>query len=76
MAITLREVAPLNADDRSSQMMTLKSRLPRYLQFNDKVLMDVIKNRNLKELQKITKRITIYILDAGILDTPYDNRLD
>ncbi len=75
VAITLREVAPLNADDRSSQMMTLKSRLPRYLQFNDKVLMDVIKSRNLKELQKITKRITIYILDAGILDTPYDNPL-
>ena len=74
---TLKQFPPAG-NDYTFQIYAMKSRMPRYLQFNDAILLEVLKFRDHARLKKIISRILIYIYDdpqMGILDKPYDNPL-
>lgn len=74
---TLKQFPPAG-NDYTFQVYAMKSRMPRYLQFNDAVLAEILKFRDHGKLKKIISRILIYIYDdsrMGILDKPYDNPL-
>ncbi len=72
----LKEIPPQGTEDRTFQFITLKSRLPKYLQYEDKVLYNLLRNPNPLELKQSIKRILIYVMDSGILDKPYKNPLE
>lgn len=74
---TLKQFPPAG-NDYTFQVYAMKSRMPRYLQFNDAILAEILKFRDHAKLKKILSRILIYIYDdsrMGILDKPYDNPL-
>ncbi len=74
---TLKQFPPAG-NDYTFQVYAMKSRMPRYLQFNDAILAEILKFRDHAKLKKIISRILIYIYDdsrMGILDKPYDNPL-
>jgi putative nucleotidyltransferase with HDIG domain len=74
---TLRQFPP-TGNDLAFQVYAMKSRMPKYLQFNDTALNEVLKFRDPARLKKIMSRILIYIYDdpqMGVLDKPYDNPL-
>jgi cyclic-di-AMP phosphodiesterase PgpH len=74
---TLKQFPPAGTDF-TFQVYAMKSRMPRYMQFNDVILADILKFRDLARLKKIMSRILIYIFDdpqMGVLDRPYDNPL-
>jgi putative nucleotidyltransferase with HDIG domain len=69
---------PQAGSDITFQVNALKARLPRYLQFSDAVLAEILKYGDLAKLKKIMARILIYIYNdpqMGVLDKPYDNPL-
>lgn len=70
--ITLREAPPTGTEDRTFQLITLKSKLPKYVQFDDRLLFNLLKNQNLPSLHQAVKRILIYVMDTGILDRSFD----
>ncbi len=72
----LKENPPIGTDDRSFQLIALKSRLPKHMRYNDKVLLELIKHNKPKKLRKTINRIMIFVFDRGILQEPYDNPLD
>ncbi len=74
---TLKQFPPAG-NDYTFQVYAMKSRMPRYLQFNDAILLETLRFRDHGKLKKIISRILIYIYDdsrMGILDKPYDNPL-
>jgi putative nucleotidyltransferase with HDIG domain len=74
---TLKQFPPAG-NDFTFQVYAMKSRMPRYLQFNDTILIEVLRFKDHARLKKIISRILIYIYDdsqMGILDKPYDNPL-
>ncbi len=74
---TLKQFPPAG-NDYTFQVYAMKSRMPRYMQFNDAVLAEVLRFRDHAKLKKIISRILIYIYDdsqMGMLDKPYDNPL-
>jgi hypothetical protein len=74
---TLKQFPP-TGNDLTFQVYAMKSRMPKYLQFNDAALLEVLKFRDHAKLKKIMSRILIYIYDdplMGVLDKPYDNPL-
>ena len=73
---TLKEIPPQGVEDRTFQFMTLKSRLPQYLRFDDRTIYNVLRYPRPSEMSAIVKRILIYVMDRGILEKPYDNPLN
>jgi len=74
---TLKQFPPAG-NDYTFQVYAMKSRMPRYLQFNDGILLEILKFKDHARLKKIISRILIYVYDdsrMGILDKPYDNPL-
>ncbi len=74
---TLKQFPPAG-NDFTFQVYAMKSRMPRYLQFNDSILLEVLRFKDHARLKKIISRILIYVYDdpqMGILDKPYDNPL-
>lgn len=69
---------PPTGTDVSFQVYAMKSRMPKYLQFNDAVLSEILRHRDLAKLKKVMSRVLIYIYtdsEMGILDKPYENPL-
>ena len=76
--LTLEQNPPIGNDDMSFQLMSLKSRLPRYLMYSDSILVPLLSYPDPRGLKKIVSRILIYIYDnkeINILDKPYHNPL-
>lgn len=74
---TLKQFPPAG-NDFTFQVYAMKSRMPKYLQFNDTILLEILRFRDLPKLKKIISRILIYIYDdsqMGVLNKPYDNPL-
>ena len=74
---TLKQFPPAG-NDYNFQVYAMKSRMPRYLHFNDTILAEVIRYKDHAKLKKIISRLMIYIYDdsqMGILDKPYENPL-
>ena len=74
---TIRQYPPAGPD-LSFQVNALKARLPKYIQFNDAVLAELLKYNDYNKLKKIMARILIYVYDdpqMGVLDKPYGNPL-
>ena len=74
---TLKQFPPAG-NDYTFQVYAMKSRMPRYLHFNDAILSEVLKYRDHAKLKKIMARILIYIYDdsqMGMLNKPYENPL-
>jgi len=75
---TLKDNPVLGTDDLTFQLMALKSRLPRYLTYNDEILLQLLSYGDPVELNKTVTRILIYIYDnkeMSILESPYLNPL-
>ncbi|MDY6967505.1 MAG: HDIG domain-containing protein [Spirochaetota bacterium] len=72
----LNESPPIGTDDRTFQLIALKSKLSKQYRYNDRILLILLQQENPKELRKIINRILIYILDRGILNKPYSNPLN
>jgi len=73
---TLDNNPPIGTDDLTFQLIALKSRLPKYLLYNDRILTGLLRYGDPDALKKIVFKIFIYIFDdstMGILDKPYDN---
>ncbi|MDY6935453.1 MAG: HDIG domain-containing protein [Spirochaetota bacterium] len=75
VSTTLYESPPIGRDDRTYQLIALKSKLPKHMMYSDRVLWELLKHENPKGLRRIINRIMIYIFDGGILREPYDNPL-
>jgi cyclic-di-AMP phosphodiesterase PgpH len=74
---TLKQFPPAGTDF-TFQLYAMKSRMPKYLQFSDAVLSDILRFRDQAKLKKIMSRVLIHIYDdpqMGVLDKPYDNPL-
>lgn len=74
---TMKKFPPVG-NDYSFQVSEMKTHAPRYVQFNDTILTELFRYRDLNKLLKIMKQALIYIYDnsqMGILDKPYDNPL-
>ncbi|MCU0847297.1 MAG: HDIG domain-containing protein [Spirochaetes bacterium] len=79
VANTLEENPPLGTEDLTFQLMSLKARTPQYLQFNDRILLELLKYNNPQQLKKLLSNIMIYIYDdddMGVLDSPYINPIN
>ncbi len=75
---TLKNNPPIGTDDLTFQLISLKSKLPRYLMYSDDVLLPLLSYGNTARLKKVTSKILIYIFDnreMGILNEPYRNPL-
>ncbi len=76
-ADTVKQFPPVG-NDYSFQVNAMKARMPRYLQYNDTVLFEILRYRDPVRLKKVMARILIYIYDdpqMGILNKPYGNPL-
>ena len=74
---TMKKFPPVG-NDFSFQVSEMKTHAPRYVQFNDTILNELFRYRDLNKLLKIMKQALIYIYDnpqMGVLDKPYDNPL-
>ncbi len=71
----LEENPPLGTDDRTFQLIALKSKLPRHLVYNERILLGILRDSNPERIKKVTSKILIYIFDRGILREAYDNPL-
>ncbi len=74
---TVKQFPPAGTDV-TFQVYAMKSRMPKYLQFNDVVLSEILRYRDLAKLKKVMSRVLIYIYndpEMGVLDKPYDNPL-
>ncbi len=70
----LQENPPVG-EDYTLQLMSLKSSLPQYLQYDDSILIELLKYTNPTQLKKIMYRILIYIYEddeMGILDRAFE----
>ncbi len=75
---TLDENPPIGTSDLTFQVAALKSRLPKYLQYNDKILHSLLSYKNSRFLKRSFSKIQIYLYDykgLGILDRSYENTL-
>ena len=76
--LTMDQYPPLGNDDMLFQLMTLKNRLPKYLIYNDSILLAFLSYDNSVELKRIVSRITIHIYDNkdfNLVKVPYTNPL-
>ncbi|HOS39271.1 MAG TPA: HDIG domain-containing protein [Spirochaetota bacterium] len=76
VASTLKETPPIGTEDRTFQLILLKDTLPKYLQFGDDVLLELLRLENPAEFRKALSRIVIYLYERGILNEPYKNTLN
>lgn len=76
VSATLSENPPHGKEDRTFQLIALKSRLPQYLMYDDKVLWEALRHENTEELMKLSNRVVIYVYDQGVLEKPYGNPLN
>ncbi len=79
ISITLEQNPPLGTDDLTFQLFSLKSKLPRYLQYNDQVLTQLLRNGKPEFLKKIIYKILIYIYDnneVGLIEKDFKNPPD
>ncbi len=72
----LEENPPIGTDDRTFQLIALKSKLTRYVQFNDWVLWAILKDKNPPRLKNIVNKVLVQIYDRGILKEAYSNPLN
>ncbi len=72
----MEENPPIGTEDRTFQLIALKSKLPRYLAYNDRVLLGILKDGNPQRLKGVISKILVYIFDRGILKEPYANPLN
>ncbi len=73
--ITLREIPPTGDQDRTFQLITLKSKLPKYPQYDDRILFELLLSKNASEIRQSIKKILIHILDNGVMPASYSNPL-
>ncbi|HSV98254.1 MAG TPA: HDIG domain-containing protein [Spirochaetota bacterium] len=73
--ITLREIPPTGSEDRTFQLITIKSRLPKFPQYDDHVLFELLRSQNTSDIRQNIKKLMIYILDNGVMPAPYSNPL-
>ncbi len=76
---TLEENPPLGTDDLTFQILSLKKKLPRYLQYKDSVLQELLSQSDPEKLKKTIYKILIYIFDnneLGIIENEFENPLD
>ena len=73
---TLEENPPIGTDDRTFQLIALRSRLPKYYRYDDEILLELLKHNRPRELRSIIIRILIYLFDRGMLEEPYGNPLE
>lgn len=74
IAVTLTENPPIGTNDLTFQLFSLKKRLPSYLQYNDNVLLEMMKYPAREDLKKSIHKILIYIYDnneMGLLDKEF-----
>jgi membrane-associated HD superfamily phosphohydrolase len=75
---TMDQNPPIGNDDMAFQLMTLKTRLPQYLQYNDSLLLSLLFYDNPRDLKRVVLKTIIYIYDNKeifILEKPYENPL-
>ncbi len=72
----MEENPPIGTEDRTFQLIALKSKLPRYLVYSDQVLQGILRDRNPVRLKNVVSKILVYIFDRGILKEPYNNPLN
>ncbi|HQO03391.1 MAG TPA: HDIG domain-containing protein [Spirochaetota bacterium] len=72
----LQENPPIGTDDRTFQLVALKSKLPAYMQYSDKALLGILKSREPERMRHVTNRIMVYVMDEGILEHEYRNPLE
>jgi len=75
---TLNENPPLGTDDLTFQLIALKSKLPKYLQFKDSILLNILRYKNVEKLKKTVYKILVYLYDndkIGIIDKKFINPL-
>lgn len=76
---TLDDNPPLGTEDLTFQLASLKTRIPRFVQYDDKILLSLLSYDNPRLLKRSVTSILIYIYDykgTGILDEPYSNPLN
>ncbi len=73
--MTLREIPPTGSEDRTFQLITLKSKLPKYPQYDDRILYELLRIQNAPDIRQSIKKIIIHILDNGVMPAPYSNPL-
>lgn len=76
---TLEDNPPIGTDDLTFQLVSLKNRIPKYAQYDDSILLSLLKYENPRMLKKSVTNILIYLYDykgIGILDKPYENVLE
>lgn len=77
VADTLKQFPPVG-NDYTFQLYAMKSRMPKYLHFNDAVLYEFLKYKDIQQVKKSTIRVLVYLYDdpsMGILNKPYENPL-
>lgn len=75
---TLEDNPPIGTDDLTFQLVSLKNRIPKFVQYDDQILLSLLKYENPRMLKRSVTNILIYIYDykgTGILDKPYENVL-
>ena len=72
----MEENPPIGTEDRTFQLIALKSKLPRYLVYNDRILLGILRDVNPQRLKNVVSKIMVYIFDRGILKDPYANPLN
>jgi len=76
---TLEDYPPLSNNDYSIQLEVLKNRLPKNLQYTDKILLNLLKYNNPRQLKSAVLKILIYIYDyrgLGVLEKEFKNPLN
>ncbi len=76
---TLEDNPPIGTDDLTFQLASLKTRIPRIVQYDDQLLLSLLSYDNPRMLKRSVTNILIYIYDyrgTGILDQPYENTLN
>ncbi|MCX7678236.1 MAG: HDIG domain-containing protein [Spirochaetes bacterium] len=72
----LEENPPIGTEDRTFQLIALKSKLPKNIPFSDVVLLGILKDKNPPRLKNIINKLMVQIYDRGVLKEPYNNPLN
>nr|HPO44683.1 hypothetical protein [Spirochaetota bacterium] len=73
--ITLHEIPPTGSEDRTFQLITLKAKLPKFPQYDDRALYELLRSQHTPEKRQDIKKTIIHILDNGVMPAPYSNPL-
>jgi putative nucleotidyltransferase with HDIG domain len=79
ISITLEQNPPLGTDDLTFQLFSLKSKLPRYMHYNEMVLTQLLRYGKPEYLKKIVYKILIYLYDnneVGLVAEDFVNPSD